>query len=292
LRGGRYTFPKISVTGTENLMIAAVLAKGETELLHAAREPEVADLAHFLNTLGARIEGIGTDTLHIQGVSELKGGTYSVLPDRIETGTYLMAGAITGGDLLLTGTSLDLLPSVCDVLRDMGVTLTQTSEGVRVQSPPPQELRCVDMATEPFPGFATDLQAQLMALLSVARGAALVTETIFENRFMHVAELLRMGADISIQGHSALIRGVPSLRGAPVMATDLRASVSLVLAGLAAEGETVIGRIYHLDRGYQQLDEKLSACGAHIERLKETDVPEAEASSYQTDSLKSIGEVA
>jgi UDP-N-acetylglucosamine 1-carboxyvinyltransferase len=252
----------------------------------------VADLAHFLNTLGARIEGIGTDTLHIQGVSELKGGTYSVLPDRIETGTYLMAGAITGGDLLLTGTSLDLLPSVCDVLRDMGVTLTQTSEGVRVQSPPPQELRCVDMATEPFPGFATDLQAQLMALLSVARGAALVTETIFENRFMHVAELLRMGADISIQGHSALIRGVPSLRGAPVMATDLRASVSLVLAGLAAEGETVIGRIYHLDRGYQQLDEKLSACGAHIERLKETDVPEAEASSYQTDSLKSIGEVA
>lgn len=267
LKGGSYTFPKISVTGTENLMMAAVLAHGTTELVHAAREPEVGDLAHFLNQLGARIEGIGTDTLTIQGVSALHGGTYTVLPDRIETGTYMMAAAITGGELLLTHTTLSLLPSVCAILEQMGVLLTETEDGVLVKSDKPDQLRGADMATEPFPGFPTDLQAQLMALLSLSSGAALVTETIFENRFMHVAELLRMGADITIQGHSALIRGVGALTGAPVMATDLRASVSLVLAGLAATGETIVNRIYHLDRGYHQLDRKLAACGAHIERL-------------------------
>jgi UDP-N-acetylglucosamine 1-carboxyvinyltransferase len=279
LQGGVFTFPKISVTGTENLLLAAVLARGETQLLHAAREPEVGDLAHFLNSLGAKIEGIGTDTLSIQGVGQLEGGPYSIMPDRIETGTYAMAAAITGGDVLLTHTSLALLPSVSSVLAQAGVVLQETPDGLRVSSDGPQSLRGLDIITEPFPGFATDLQAQLMALFSLASGASLLTETIFENRFMHVAELLRMGADITIQGHTALIRGVPALRGAPVMATDLRASVSLILAGLAAEGETVVGRIYHLDRGYQELDKKLAACGAQIERLtaeNPSPLPEAE----------------
>ncbi len=277
LRGRSYTFPKISVTGTENLLMAAVLAEGTTELIHAAREPEVSDLAHFLNAMGARIEGIGTDILVIEGVPRLHGARYRVLPDRIETGTYLMAAAITGGELFLKGTSLGLLPSVVSVLEEMGIQLQERDGGIWVKSPPPKHLKSVDIVTEPFPGFATDLQAQLMALMTLVTGASLFTETIFENRFMHVAELMRMGADISIQGHTALIRGVPFLKGAQVMATDLRASVSLVLAGLAAEGETVINRIYHLDRGYQDLERKLVACGAQIERIGVAQEPLLEA---------------
>ncbi|MBY0264670.1 MAG: UDP-N-acetylglucosamine 1-carboxyvinyltransferase, partial [Holosporales bacterium] len=268
---------RVSSFSSSSSLMAAVLAEGTTELIHAAREPEVSDLAHFLNTMGARIEGIGTDILLIEGVPRLHGARYRVLPDRIETGTYLMAAAITGGELFLKGTSLALLPSVVAVLEEMGIQLQERDGGIWVKSPAPKHLKSVDIVTEPFPGFATDLQAQLMALMTLVTGASLFTETIFENRFMHVAELMRMGADISIQGHTALIRGVPVLKGAQVMATDLRASVSLVLAGLAAEGETVINRIYHLDRGYQDLEKKLVACGAQIERIGMTQEPLLEA---------------
>ncbi len=267
LQGGVYTFPKVSVTGTENLLMAAVLAKGCTELRHVAKEPEVTDLACCLNQMGAKIEGMGTDTLYIEGVPRLSGITYTVLPDRIETGTYMIATAMAGGELLLRNTQLSLLPSVVPALQQMGLIIEARENGVWVRSDHPENLKGLDIVTEPFPGFATDLQAQLMALLCLVKGASLITETIFENRFMHVSELLRMGADINIQGHSALVRGVPELRGAPVMATDLRASVSLVLAGLAAKGETLVSRVYHLDRGYQDLERNLASCGAQIERL-------------------------
>ncbi|HYG89117.1 MAG TPA: UDP-N-acetylglucosamine 1-carboxyvinyltransferase [Azospirillum sp.] len=266
LKGAEFVFPKVSVGATENLLMAATLAKGETVLVNAAREPEVIDLAHCLVAMGADISGIGTDTLRIRGVERLHGATHAVVPDRIETGTYVMAAAITGGDLEIANTRLDLIQSVATTLQQAGVTFTETENGVRVARAN-GELHGVDAMTEPFPGFPTDLQAQMMALMSTARGAAMITETIFENRFMHAPELMRMGARITVHGASALVRGVERLTGAPVMATDLRASVSLVLAGLAAEGETTVNRVYHLDRGYERIEEKLAACGADIERI-------------------------
>ena len=267
LKGAHIVFPMVSVGATENAMMAAVLAEGETTLANAAREPEVADLAHCLVAMGARIEGIGSDTLSITGVAGLHGAEYAVVPDRIETGTYAAAAAITGGEINLVGTRRDLVGAVGDVLSKAGATLTDTADGfsvARTDGP----LRGVDVMTEPFPGFPTDMQAQIMTVLALAEGASMVTETIFENRFMHVPELCRMGADINVHGASAIVRGVKELSGAPVMATDLRASVSLILAGLAASGDTVVNRVYHLDRGYERLEEKLAACGAIVERVK------------------------
>lgn len=266
LIGASFTFPVVSVTGTENLLMAATLAKGQTRLINAAREPEIGDLAHCLNAMGAKISGIGTDVLVIEGVETLEGTSYSVIPDRIEAGTYAMAAAITGGKIRLLGASLDLIPTVSSLLQQAGVHLEESDKTLTVTAPE-HPLRGVDVMTEPFPGFATDLQAQWMALMSVSSGAAMITETIWENRFMHVPELCRMGADITVHGSSALVRGVKGLKGAPVMATDLRASVSLVLAGLVAEGDTIISRVYHLDRGYEKVEEKLRACGADIERM-------------------------
>jgi UDP-N-acetylglucosamine 1-carboxyvinyltransferase len=266
LKGARLTFPVVTVTGTENALMAATLADGETVLANAAREPEVSDLAHCLVAMGAEIAGIGTDTLTIQGRPRLGGARHTVLPDRIETGTYAVAAAITGGTIELSGTRLALIEAVADVLQRAGVDLTPTADGVRVARRDGIVLG-VDIMTEPFPGFPTDMQAQLMALMTVADGAAMITETVFENRFMHVPELCRMGANINVHGASAIVRGARRLSGAPVMATDLRASVSLVLAGLAAQGETIINRVYHLDRGYERLEAKLGACGAEIERL-------------------------
>jgi UDP-N-acetylglucosamine 1-carboxyvinyltransferase len=267
LRGAHFTFPLVTVGGTENALMAAVLADGETVLANAAREPEVADLAHCLVAMGADIDGIGSDTLRIRGRERLGGARYAVLPDRIETGTYAAAAAITGGDVELIGPRLDLIESVADVLTAAGVELTETDSGFRV-SRRNRPIKGIDVMTEPYPGFPTDMQAQMMALMTVAGGAAMITETVFENRFMHVPEMCRMGANINVHGASAIVRGVPHLSGAPVMATDLRASVSLVLAGLAAEGETIVNRVYHLDRGYERLEEKLAACGADIERIK------------------------
>jgi len=266
LIGAPFTFPTVSVTGTENLLMAATLAKGQTRLMNSAREPEVGDLAHCLNAMGAKISGIGTDTLVIEGVDKLESTTHSVIADRIEAGTYAMAAALTGGEICLLGTTLQLFPTLSTLLKRAGVTLKETQNCLTVKAPTTR-LQGVDVMTEPFPGFATDLQAQWMALMSVAKGAAMITETIFENRFMHVPELCRMGANITVHGSSALVRGVNKLKGAPVMATDLRASVSLVLAGLVAEGETLINRVYHLDRGYEKLEEKLRGCGADIQRL-------------------------
>jgi len=268
LTGARIVFPTVTVGGTENLMMAAALARGETVLANVAREPEVADLARFLVTMGAEIEGIGTDTLRIVGRERLAGSAFAAIPDRIETGTYAMAAAATGGDVELTDTRLELIRSVADVLSAAGVEIAETPRGIRVarRNGP---LNGVDVMTEPYPGFPTDLQAQFMALMATAGGAAMITETIFENRFMHVPELCRMGADINVHGASAIVRGVGGLSGAPVMATDLRASVSLVLAGLTAAGETILNRVYHLDRGYERVEEKLAACGADIERLRE-----------------------
>jgi UDP-N-acetylglucosamine 1-carboxyvinyltransferase len=267
LKGARYTFPKVSVGATENLMMAAALAKGTTVLANAAREPEITDLAQCLTAMGVTIAGVGTETLTIQGTDKLKAATHSVIPDRIETGTYAMAVAITAGDVELVGGRLDLLDSAAQALRSAGVNLVQTNRGIHVERAN-GELHGVDVMTEPYPGFPTDLQAQMMALMTRAQGASMITETIFESRFMHVPELARMGANVTIHHESALVRGVPQLRGADVMATDLRASVSLAIAGLAAEGETTLHRVYHLDRGYERLEEKLAACGADIERLK------------------------
>lgn len=266
LRGARLILPMPSVGATENLLMAATLAEGETEIANAAREPEVTDLAQCLVAMGAEIDGIGSDTLTVQGKERLDGADYAVLPDRIETGTYAVAAAITGGDLELVGARADLLGAVIDVFRRTGVAVEETEEGLRV-SRVNGPLVGTDVMTEPYPGFPTDMQAQLMALMSVAEGASMVTETIFENRFMHVPELTRMGADINVHHSSAIIRGVPHLSGAEVMATDLRASSSLVLAGLAAQGRTTVNRVYHLDRGYERIEEKLSACGARIERV-------------------------
>ena len=268
LTGARVVFPKVSVGATENLMMAATLARGETELVNVAREPEIGDLALCLERMGAEIHGLGTDRLRIRGVERLTGATHQTVPDRIEAGTYAMAAAITDGVIELVGARLSLLGAVADALSSAGVVIAETNRGIKVQRAN-GELHGVDVMTEPFPGFATDLQAQMMATMATAQGAAMITETIFENRFMHVPELCRMGASINVHGASAMVRGVPRLTGAPVMATDLRASVSLVLAGLAAEGDTVLNRVYHLDRGYERLTEKLAACGAEIERLKD-----------------------
>ncbi len=268
LVGGKFIFPFVSVGATENIMMAACLAKGETILMNAAREPEVADLANCLVAMGAKIDGIGSDTLIIEGANRLSAATHRVVGDRIEAGTYAMASAITGGELTLSGVSFDLLETVSKVLLHAGLLLEKTDKGTKV-SLDRGGLRGVDVMTEPFPGFPTDLQAQFMAMMSVANGAAMITETIFENRFMHVPELARMGANVNVHGASAMVRGVESLAGAEVMATDLRASSSLVLAALAANGETIIRRVYHLDRGYEQIQEKLAACGAIIERKPE-----------------------
>ena len=271
LKGARYTFPKVSVGATENLMMAAALARGTTVLSNAAREPEITDLADCLVSMGVPVAGIGTETLTIEGVDRQKGGqlkaaTHSVVPDRIETGTYAMAVAMTAGDVELVGGRLDLMEAAAQSLRAAGVVLEKTNRGFRVTRA--NGLHGVDVMTEPYPGFPTDLQAQMMALMTRAEGASMITETIFESRFMHVPELARMGANVTIHHESALVRGVPKLRGAEVMATDLRASVSLAIAGLAAEGDTTLHRVYHLDRGYERLEEKLAACGAEIERLK------------------------
>jgi len=267
LRGAEFVFPSVSVGATENLLMAAALAEGETLLINAAREPEIVDLAHCLNAMGARIEGIGSDRLTIQGVASLHGARHSVIPDRIETGTYMIAAAATGGDVRLLGARLDHSEALVRVLDAAGVSVSETEDGLAVRRRNGR-LSGTDVMTEPYPGFATDLQAQIMTLMAVAEGASMITETIFENRFMHVPELTRMGANINVHGASALVRGVPRLMGAPVMATDLRASVSLVVAGLVAGGETLVNRVYHLDRGYERIEEKLSACGARIERLR------------------------
>jgi UDP-N-acetylglucosamine 1-carboxyvinyltransferase len=266
LKGAEVIFPLVSVGATENLLMAATLAAGETTLVNAAREPEIVDLAACLNAMGAKISGAGTDRIAITGVTRLHGAEHIVVPDRIEIGTYLMATAITGGAVELIGARYDLVAAVARSLESAGVEIGETAGGISVRRGN-SRLAGVDVMTEPFPGFPTDLQAQMMALMSTADGAAMITETIFENRFMHVPELCRMGANINVHGASAMVRGVAHLNGAPVMATDLRASVSLVLAGLAAEGETTVNRIYHLDRGYERLEEKLAACGADIERL-------------------------
>ena len=265
LRGATIVFPQVSVGATENLLMAASLADGRSVLANAAREPEIGDLAECLNAMGAQIEGIGSDKLTVEGVKRLHGAEHAIVPDRIEAGTYACAAAITGGSVWLRHARLDHLAALARILGEAGVVMEQSGDGVSVRRL--DGLRGVDAMTEPFPGFATDMQAQFMALMSVAEGAALVTETIFENRFMHVPELNRMGARINVHGASAIVRGVPALSGAPVMATDLRASVSLVVAGLAARGETVVNRVYHLDRGYESLEQKLAACGADIERL-------------------------
>lgn len=265
LTGARIIFPHSSVGATETALMAAVLAKGETELINAAREPEVADLVACLIAMGAKIEGAGAHRLLIQGGQTLRPARHEILPDRIEAGTYAIAAAITGGHLELTGARLEQLAAVGEALEAAGARLWPTDRGLMVARDGP--LRSVDIVTEPYPGFPTDLQAQFMALMACADGASTIRETVFENRFMHVPELGRMGAQITLQGSTALVRGGAKLRGAPVMATDLRASVCLVLAGLAADGETTINRVYHLDRGYEALDAKLVRCGADIQRI-------------------------
>ncbi len=266
LKGGEFTFPRISVGATHVLMMAASLAKGTMVLKNAAREPEVVDLANCLIAMGAKISGAGTDIITIEGVEKLHGARHSVLPDRIETGTYAMAVAMTGGDVLLKGARADLLQAALDILAETGTTVETTSEGIRV-SRSGTPLKAVSAKTDPFPGFPTDLQAQFMALMTMAEGTSTITETIFENRFMHVQELARLGAKISLDGQEAHVTGVDKLTGAQVMATDLRASVSLVIAGLVADGETKVNRVYHLDRGFERLEDKLAACGATVERI-------------------------
>lgn len=266
LVGADVTFPSVSVGASENLLMAACLARGSTVLRNAAREPEVADLAACLSRMGAEIEGIGTDTLRIRGGKALGGATHRVIPDRIEAGSYAIAAAMAGGDVLLTGARADTLSAPIAALRAAGVDVEEDAAGLRVRAEPGQA-GPVDLTTQPYPGFPTDLQAQIMSLACVARGASRIVETVFENRFMHVPELVRMGADIRVGGASALVRGGARLTGAAVMATDLRASVSLILAGLAAEGETTVHRVYHLDRGYETVEAKLAACGAEIERV-------------------------
>jgi UDP-N-acetylglucosamine 1-carboxyvinyltransferase len=268
LKGAEFVFPSVSVGATENLMMAASLAKGTTVLQNAAREPEIGDLGRCLIAMGAKISGLGTSIIVIEGVPELGPATHSVLPDRIETGTYAIAATITGGEVELTGTSSALVSVLIPLLRRAGAEVQETSFGFSVARNG-GGIRAADVATEPFPGFPTDLQAQYMALMTVADGTSHIRETIFENRFMHVPELLRMGADIKVDGDTAIVTGQKQLKGAPVMATDLRASVSLVLAGLAAEGETIVNRVYHLDRGFERIEDKLKACGADIERLKQ-----------------------
>ena len=266
LRGGRIIFPKVSVGATHAALMAAALCRGETLIDNAAREPEIGDVAQCLVKMGARIDGIGTSTLHVQGRDRLEGATHTVLPDRIETGTFAFAVAATGGDVVLEGARLSLLESALQTLVQTGATVTEVDDGIRVQRNG-LGIAPITVETQPFPGFPTDLQAQMMALMTRADGTSVIRETIFENRFMHVQELARLGADIHLHGDTATIKGVKHLKGAPVMATDLRASVSLVIGGLMAEGETMINRVYHLDRGFERLEEKLSNCGAQIERI-------------------------
>jgi len=266
LKGARFVFDMVTVTGTENVMAAATLAEGTTVLENAAMEPEVVDLADCLNALGARIEGAGTSRITIHGVERLGGGRHVVLPDRIETGTFLVAAAMTGGRVTTLNARPDTLEAVLDKLREAGATVTTTADSITVDMEG-RRPRAVGLTTAPYPAFPTDMQAQFMALNCVAEGVGVISETIFENRFMHVNELLRLGADIQIDGHTAVVRGVQRLSGAPVMATDLRASASLILAGLVAEGETTIDRIYHLDRGYENIEAKLGALGASIRRI-------------------------
>jgi UDP-N-acetylglucosamine 1-carboxyvinyltransferase len=267
LKGARIVFPFVSVGATEHAMLAAVLARGTTVLENCAREPEIADLADCLNAMGAKVSGAGSPTITIEGVTALHGATWAVVPDRIETGTYAMAAAAAGGDVTLTGVRPAHNAALWADLREAGVTVEEGEDTVRIVRDGP--IRAVDMQTAPYPGFPTDLQAQFMALMSLAEGASVIRETIFENRFMHAPELSRLGARIDVKGNEAVVRGPAALKGAQVMATDLRASVSLVIAGLAAEGETVVSRVYHLDRGFERLEEKLSACGAVIRRERE-----------------------
>jgi UDP-N-acetylglucosamine 1-carboxyvinyltransferase len=264
LRGGTISFPFVSVGATENALMAAVLAKGTTVIENAAREPEITDLAKCLIAMGAKIEGLRTDTLTIEGQPSLHGATYAVMPDRIEAGSYACAAIITGGSLELVGARKETMPSILSGLTDAGGILEEVPGGIKVSAN--GSIKPLSISTAPYPAFPTDMQAQFMSMLALAQGTSLLTETIFENRYMHVPELSRMGADIEVRGRAAIVRGVEKLHGAPVMATDLRASMSLVLAGLAAEGETQVGRVYHLDRGYERLEEKLQAVGADIER--------------------------
>jgi UDP-N-acetylglucosamine 1-carboxyvinyltransferase len=266
LKGGEIDFPKVTVGGTHTALMAAVLANGETVIKNAAREPEVVDVAECLIKMGAKISGAGTSRIVVEGVSRLNGARHSVLPDRIETGTYAMAVAMTGGDVLLEGARSELLQSALDTLEQTGAEITATNAGIRVKRNG-HGIAPVEVTTEPFPGFPTDLQAQLMGLMTRAKGTSRITETIFENRFMHVQELARFGARIALDGQVATIEGVDKLKGAPVMATDLRASVSLVIGALAAEGESMINRVYHLDRGFERLEDKLGRCGATVERI-------------------------
>ena len=268
LRGARIVFPFVSVGATEHTLLAAVLAEGETVLENAACEPEIGDLVDCLAKMGARIEGRGTPTLRIQGVARLGGATHAVIPDRIETGTYALAAAMAGGEVRLTGTRSDFIEALLVKMEAAGVDISRADDGLTVKRNGAR-LKAVDVDTQPYPGFATDLQAQFMALMTVADGVSVIRETIFENRFMHAPELARLGADITVRGGEAEIRGVDQLRGAQVMATDLRASVSLVVAALAARGETVVNRVYHLDRGFERLEEKLVACGGQVRRLRD-----------------------
>jgi UDP-N-acetylglucosamine 1-carboxyvinyltransferase len=267
LRGATIISPVVSVGATENLLMAASLADGQTVLRNAAREPEIIDLCHCLVAMGARIGGIGTGELVVDGVARLHAATHAIIPDRIETGTYACAVAIAGGEVVLRDARIDHLGAVGRVLEEAGILVAEVPEGVRVRRL--NGLHGADVMTEPYPGFPTDMQAQFMALMAVAEGASMITESIFENRFMHVSELTRMGARVNVHGASAIVRGVPAHTGAPVMATDLRASSSLILAGLAAKGETVVSRVYHLDRGYEDVEGKLSAVGARIERISD-----------------------
>ena len=266
LKGARICTDMVTVTGTENLMMAACLADGETIIENAAREPEVVDLANCLVSMGARISGAGTDVIRIQGVDKLHGATHAIMPDRIETGTYLCAAAATGGDIRLLKTSAAYLDTVVDKLMDAGCEITVERDAIRLVAP--KRLKAVSLRTAPYPAFPTDMQAQFMAINCIADGVATIRETIFENRFMHVNELMRLGANIQIEGNNAIVRGVERLEGATVMATDLRASASLVIAGLVAQGETVIDRIYHLDRGYERIEEKLAKLGASVRRVR------------------------
>ena len=266
LKGGEVAFPSVSVGATENALMAATLAKGTTVLSNAAREPEIVDLAQCLRKMGAQIEGEGTETITIEGVDRLHGATHPVVTDRIELGTYMLAPAICGGEVECLGGRIDLVGAFCEKLDAAGISVEETDKGLKVARKNGR-VRAVDVTTEPFPGFPTDLQAQIMALMCTADGTSVLEEKIFENRFMHAPELIRMGADIDVHGGTATVKGVERLKGAPVMATDLRASVSLILAGLAAEGETIVSRVYHLDRGYERVEEKLGNVGARIERV-------------------------
>ena len=266
LKGATIYFDISTVGGTENILMAAALAKGTTRLENAAKEPEVVNLAETLIAMGAKIKGAGSDVITIEGVDSLRPCEVSVIPDRIEAGTFMIAAAITGGDVILEGCNPEHLEALVMKLKEAGIAINPVEGGLRVQGAP--EIKSVDVKTLPYPGFPTDLQAQIMALMSVSRGASVITETIFENRFMHVAELQRLGASIAVDGHNAVVKGVKRLKGAPVMATDLRASASLVVAGLVAEGKTTLARVYHIDRGYQAIEKKLTALGASIKRIK------------------------